>query len=195
MTGNQESAFFRLLCYAWLNADCALPSNAQALLKLTKGIETEEFQVVLACFKPHPTTPNALYNPRLHKEWLAARARQEMLTTRAEKGAQARWGEKPKKVQTLKPSPIANGRDYQAESKEVLAFLNDKTRKHFREVDATLGFIQARLKSGIDVQTCRTVIMRKIHDWKDKPDMQIYLRPETLFNKTKFEGYLAEVTK
>ena len=195
MTGNQESAFFRLLCYAWLNDACALPSNAQALLKLTKGIDAEEFKSVLACFKPHPTNPNALHNPRLYKEWLAARARQEMLTTRAEKGAQARWGEKPVKTHKLKPSPILNGRNYLAESKEVLTFLNEKTGKNFREVDATLAPIQARLKSGVDVQTCRTLIMRKVHDWLSDEKMTKFLRPETLFGKTKFESYLAEVTK
>lgn len=87
-----------------------------------------------------------------------------------------------------------NGRNYQEEAKMILAFLNAKTGKKFREVPANLMLIQARLKSGVDVQTCRTLIMRKIHDWKEKPEMQVYLRPETLFGKTKFEGYLAEVT-
>ena len=87
-----------------------------------------------------------------------------------------------------------NGRDYRAESKLVLAFLNEKTGKKFREVDVTLDLITARLKSGIDVQTCKTLIARKVRDWTPKPEMQPYLRPETLFNKTKFETYLAEVT-
>src|SRR5688572_2422772 len=112
MTGNQESAFFRLLCYAWLNDHCALPSNPQALLKLCKSIDEEEFKEVLACFRPHPDKPGSLHNPRLYKEWLTCRTRQEMLTNRANKGAEARWAEKPKKVHRLKATPIANGRDY-----------------------------------------------------------------------------------
>lgn len=87
-----------------------------------------------------------------------------------------------------------NDRNYREEAKVILAFLNEKTHKKFREVDVNLGFIEARLKSGVDVQTCKTLICRKIHDWAQKPDMQTYLRPETLFNKTKFESYLASLS-
>lgn len=85
-------------------------------------------------------------------------------------------------------------RNYRDEAKEVLKFLNEKTSKKFREVDVTLDLIAARLKSGVDVQTCKTLIARKVRDWTPKPEMAGYLRPETLFNKTKFETYLAEVT-
>jgi uncharacterized phage protein (TIGR02220 family) len=161
------------------------------LKKLSKWSDEKygDFEPVLACFEPVKRT-GRVTNVRLYAEWLEAKARTEVLSESGQRGALKRWADKP-----TRRTPLANGRDYLAESREVLAFLNDKTQKHFREVDATLGFIQARLKSGIDVQTCRTLIMRKIHDWKDRPDMQTYLRPETLFNKTKFEGYLAEVTK
>ena len=188
MTGNQEGAFFRLLCYSWLNDECALPNDAQALLKLCKSIEEVEFKEVLKCFKPHPTKKHHLHNPRLYKEWIDCRERQAKLLARAQKGATARWAEKPTRL-----APV-NGRDYLTESKEVLAFLNEKTGKKFREVDANLGHIQARLKTGIDVQSCKTLIARKVRDWTPKPEMAPYLRPETLFNKTKFETYLAEVT-
>lgn len=193
LTGNQEGAFFRLLCYAWLEDACALPSNALALLKLTKCETLDEFKPVLACFQPHPTKPDALYNPRLYKEWLTARARQDMLTNRANKGAEARWGEKPKKTQILKPAPMSNGRDYRGEAKTVLLFLNEKTGKKFREVEANLSMIEARLKSGVELQACKSLIARKVRDWQTDPKMSAYLRPETLFNKTKFETYLAEV--
>ncbi len=87
-----------------------------------------------------------------------------------------------------------NGRDYIDESKQVLQFLNEKTTKHFRPVPANLTVIEARLRSGVDVQTCKTLIARKVRDWTPKPEMVGYLRPETLFNKTKFETYLAEVS-
>lgn len=94
----------------------------------------------------------------------------------------------------LKSNGHATARDYRCESKEVLAFLNLKTGKQFREVEANLSMIEARLKSGVDVQTCKTLIARKVRDWTPKPEMVGYLRPETLFNKTKFETYLAEVS-
>lgn len=85
-------------------------------------------------------------------------------------------------------------RNYLDEAKEVLKFLNEKTGKKFREVPATLVFIEARLKSGVEVQDCRTLIARKVRDWGTDPKMMKYLRPETLFNQTKFETYLAEVS-
>lgn len=87
-----------------------------------------------------------------------------------------------------------NGRNYRDESKTILSFLNEKTGKRFREVDANLAFIEARLRSGVEVQDCRTLIARKVRDWGADEKMTRYLRPETLFNKTKFETYLAEVT-
>jgi uncharacterized phage protein (TIGR02220 family) len=91
--------------------------------------------------------------------------------------------------------PVVNGRNYKEEAKTVLGFLNEKTGKNYREVDSNLDFIIARLKSGVDIQTCKTLIARKVRDWTPKPEMVPYLRPETLFNKTKFETYLAEVTQ
>jgi uncharacterized phage protein (TIGR02220 family) len=191
MTHAQVGAYIMLLAKCWTQETCTLPGDRRLLQALIHWQGTDEdFRPVLACFDPTKKPPGRLSNPRLMKEWTHAHQLADARQRSGQIAAQARWAAKPSKVR-----PLANGRDYVAESKEVLTFLNEKTHKQFREVDATLGFIQARLKSGVDVQTCRTLIMRKIHDWKEKPDMQMYLRPETLFNKTKFEGYLAEVTK
>lgn len=89
----------------------------------------------------------------------------------------------------------SNGRNYRDEAKQILAFLNEKSHKGFRENATNLDFIVARLRSGVDLQTCKTLVARKVHDWLADPKMMHYLRPETLFNKTKFETYLAEVTR
>lgn len=88
----------------------------------------------------------------------------------------------------------SNGRNYREESKTILAFLNEKTGRKFREVEATLKPIEARLRSGAGLQDCKSLIARKVRDWTGDEKMARYLRPETLFNQTKFEGYLAEVT-
>lgn len=85
-------------------------------------------------------------------------------------------------------------RNFKEDAREVLNFLNEKAGKKFREVEANLSIIEARLKSGVEVQDCKTLIARKVRDWTPKPEMVGYLRPETLFNKTKFETYLAEVS-
>lgn len=75
---------------------------------------------------------------------------------------------------------------------EVLKFLNEKTGKSFREVDGNLLLIMARLASGATVQDCRGVVARQARAWKDDEKMMRYLRPETLFNRTKFESYLGQ---
>ena len=87
-----------------------------------------------------------------------------------------------------------------SEAETILNFLSEKTGRVFRsrmpngKPTGNLEFIIARLKDGADVQTCRSLIAKKVRDWKGDPKMQAYLRPETLFNRTKFESYLAEVT-
>ena len=83
---------------------------------------------------------------------------------------------------------------------EVLQFLNDKTGRKFRGLDGrgrptpNLKFIMERLKSGVTVQDCKTVVARKYRDWSGDDKMWAYVRPETLFNATKFEQYLGECT-
>jgi uncharacterized phage protein (TIGR02220 family) len=74
----------------------------------------------------------------------------------------------------------------------VLNFLNEKAKKAFRPVEANLSLIEARLKDGVTVQTCRTLICRKVRDWADTEQAK-YLRPETLFNRTKCEQYIGEI--
>ena len=81
------------------------------------------------------------------------------------------------------------------EARALLDFLNVKAGRSFRPVPATLRLISARLKEGASVQECRGVIARMVREWNREPkepgekDMRPYLRPETLFNATKFESY------
>jgi uncharacterized phage protein (TIGR02220 family) len=87
------------------------------------------------------------------------------------------------------PTPRPRSRDQAA---EVLAYLNQRAGRSFRPVASTLELIEARLKTGATVDDCKAVIARKISDWRGDPKMAKYLRPETLFNRTKFESYLGE---
>jgi hypothetical protein len=50
----------------------------------------------------------------------------------------------------------------------------------------------ARLKSktGVSVEDCKAVIDAQVSEWAGDPKMRKFLRPETLFNRTKFAGYL-----
>lgn len=79
------------------------------------------------------------------------------------------------------------------EAIQVLNFLNEKVGKSYRPVEANLKLIEARLVSGVSVQQCRSVIARKRRQWLFNEDMEKYLRPATLFNRTKFEQYLGEL--
>lgn len=93
-----------------------------------------------------------------------------------------------------KPDFPPNGRDYNAESKDVLAYLNRTTGRVYRAVDSNLKLIAARLKSGVSVVQMKEVVLHKFDQWKGDAKMDEYLRPATLFNATKFEQYLGEIS-
>ena len=70
----------------------------------------------------------------------------------------------------------------------ILAYLNEKAGTHFKAVESNLRFIRARLDKYTE-EDLKRVIDIKIAEWKGT-EMAKYLRPETLFNATKFEGYV-----
>ena len=73
----------------------------------------------------------------------------------------------------------------------ILAYLNEKTGKHYRETETNLGFIGERLsEEGVTADGVRQMIDRQSKKWAGS-NMEDYMRPETLFNKTKFDGYYA----
>lgn len=78
-------------------------------------------------------------------------------------------------------------------AREILGFLNAKTGRNYRLVDANLGPIMARMKEGATVRELRAVIARKCREWGSDEKMMQYLRPATLFNATKFNQYVGEV--
>lgn len=80
---------------------------------------------------------------------------------------------------------------YHKDSRTVLHLLNEAAGRHYRETDANLKFISARLSEpGVDLGGMRQMIGRQCKKWNGT-NMADYLRPETLFNKTKFDGYYA----
>ena len=75
----------------------------------------------------------------------------------------------------------------------VLAWLNSKAGRAFRPVPTNLDMIRARLREGITTYQLQAVITRKVREWHSDAKMVHYLRPETLFNKTKCEQYIGEL--
>lgn len=70
---------------------------------------------------------------------------------------------------------------------EVLDYLNEKAGTKYKPVESNLKFIRARLKD-YSVADLKAVVDRQVAKWNGT-SMQMYLRPETLFNATKFETY------
>lgn len=77
----------------------------------------------------------------------------------------------------------------------VLEYLNQKANRNYRPLPANLKLISARLKEGATVDECKSVIDARVAEWADDTKFKKYLRPETLFNATKFAGYVGDIGK
>ena len=75
----------------------------------------------------------------------------------------------------------------------VLDFLNTKTGRYYRPVKANLEIIAARLADGATEQELCQVVAKKCREWAGDEKMVMYLRPATLFNRTKFAQYQGEL--
>ena len=98
-----------------------------------------------------------------------------------------------KGAKTGECSPENNGKPdgYHPDSRAALHLLNEASGNRFREVDCNLKVISARLNEpGVDLAGVKTMILRQCKRWKGTEQAD-YLRPETIFGKTKFDGYYA----
>lgn len=74
--------------------------------------------------------------------------------------------------------------------KLITDLLNQMSEKNYRHTTPkTQQLIRARWNEGFRFDDFKKVILAKCFEWRDNPDMNKFLRPETLFG-TKFEGYL-----
>ena len=78
---------------------------------------------------------------------------------------------------------------------EIISYLNEKTGRGFKNVDANKRLIKARWKEGYKLEDFQKVIDNKVLDWTGKTingqPAEKYLQPSTLFG-TKFDNYLNE---
>ena len=71
----------------------------------------------------------------------------------------------------------------------ILDYFNAAAGRSFRSVDANLNPICQRLaEEGVTFEGVKTMIDRQVKLWRGT-EMERYLRPETLFNRTKFASY------
>lgn len=93
-----------------------------------------------------------------------------------------------------KQNPLMSGKpdDGPDSPHGLLAFLNDQTGHSYQPVKANLSKIAARLAEGFEAAVVRDVIRQRVKLWKGTA-MEKYLRPETLFNATKFAQYAGQL--
>ena len=84
---------------------------------------------------------------------------------------------------------------YTATCRAALFYLNEKSGSQFREARGNLDLITARLKEpGVTIEGIKQMIDAKCREWKGT-EWEKFLRPETLFGKTKFESYYGQRQK
>ena len=74
-------------------------------------------------------------------------------------------------------------------AEQVLDYLNQEAETNFIPNGTNLELIASRISDGFVISDFKTVIDKKVKDWKGT-DWAKYLRPNTLFSKSKFENYL-----
>jgi uncharacterized phage protein (TIGR02220 family) len=72
----------------------------------------------------------------------------------------------------------------------VIDYLNEKAGKHYRHTEANKRLVMARHKEGFSAEDMRRAIDNQCAEWLKDSHMNQYLRPITLFQASKFEGYL-----
>jgi len=74
----------------------------------------------------------------------------------------------------------------------VIDYLNSVAGTNYRHTKTNRRFINARIAEGHTTEDCLRVIDARWRAWQ-RTSMQEYMRPSTLFNAEKFEGYLNAV--
>ena len=81
---------------------------------------------------------------------------------------------------------------------EIIDYLNEKTGRSFRNVDANKKLIKARWNDGYKLDDFKTVINNMVANWSGKEfngtPAENYLQPKTLFSN-KFDSYLNQIPK
>ena len=76
------------------------------------------------------------------------------------------------------------------QAKQVLTYLNHVTSSRYQVSTTSLQNIRARIGEGFTVEDLSLVVDYCNAKWSDDLTMAAYLRPQTLFQPTKFPGYL-----
>lgn len=96
---------------------------------------------------------------------------------------------KPRSLEDIRKELISKKSAPDNRAVSVIEKLNELAGTRYRASKNSLQPIVARLNEGFTLEELLMVVEYKCQEWKGT-DMQKYLRPETLFRPSKFEGYL-----
>lgn len=198
---SQDAAFRAIKCLCEINF-CRYDSNTEyvwvcemASDQIADQLKPNDNRIkaVSSAFNELPELPfiGEIYE-RYEKSFLLA-SNNQMVSPFEDPSKPLQSQEKEQEKEQEKKKNKSGKPDMDTQAIEILEFLNHKTGKAYRPVEANLELISARLNSGATVMDCRQVIAKKTREWSGNAKMQEYLRPATLFNATKFEQYMGEL--
>lgn len=221
LSPQEHGCYFLLLMHCW-DTQGPVPLDERricAILNARSGDEIETVRRVLAEF--FVKMDDGYYNKRIMEEierhnsisskrkdaadkrWAARDAIQRMqLHSKSNANAKQVQSNSTIPIPNPNPNPKEDSKTLsgkpdvsalKADAKAILAFLNAKAGRAYRENDANLDFIVARLREGYTPQECKQVVAKKCREWSADEKMAEYLRPATLFNRTKFNQYAGEL--
>lgn len=81
--------------------------------------------------------------------------------------------------------------DYSDDAKKVIQAMNEILGTKYKHTTKShIQNINARLSDGHSIDDLLVVVKSKFNEWAKDPKMAQYLRPQTLFQAGKFDGYL-----
>lgn len=202
---NEEvGVYIRLLFHQWANK--SLPSDMDRLARIA-SCERNAFALQWDSalhVKFKKDSNGRLVNPRLERTRMEFLEKSQSRSNSGRAAALARW-EKENADKNADAGGNANAMRTQCHTdtdtdkkiySEVIDYLNKKSGKDFKhKTPSTRRFINGRITDGHALDDFKKVIDTKCKQWKNDAKNNKWLRPSTLFNAEKFEGYLNETPK
>ena len=176
-------------------------SNGQAgvLFKAIKAFQNDEpldldsiVKIAFSPFKNQFARDNVKYENLCEKNRLIAINRHSTKSTSGTSGNQAKPSvTKSTDNDSKSDSKSKSDNDSSSDIKAVISHLNLVTNAKYKHTTKTHAEnISARLNDGHSVDELKLVIDSKTNEWLHDKNMAQYLRPSTLFQASKFQGYL-----
>lgn len=185
----EDICYRRLLDFYYLHEQ-PIPKDLNKVSRLLLLQDyKKEIELILVEF--FVKTKNGWINPRADEEI----QQYQGFKKSGKDGANKRWAKAP--YSPPNETLIANNNQETSNNKqelyiEILEYLNKKSGRSYRPVKANLDLIKARLDEGYSKEDIIKVIDAKCLAWLGDSKMKPYLRPETLFNRTKLAQYTGE---